>query len=374
MPKSNDETVSRITRLTTPGKSAIAVALLGSGRLKEVLENHFSPGRKGKRFDFNATCADRNSFETPIFGRFTLAGNVDNVTFSEEVVLHLLDETTAEVHLHGGDAVFQSLERTLRDYGFRTVSWQEELCESKTADEELSLIQAEVLQLLPHAKTERVTKILLDQYHGALIRELAERKDRLRRIEENAKLGLRITRAFRIVLFGAVNAGKSSLVNAILGFERVIADPTPGTTRDSVETETVLDGWPVLLVDTAGMRHADGELERLGIEKTRTTIQDADLLLHVIDSCDGKTPEEETLFVNTVPILKVYTKADLLPEASETCYEKDALLVSAKTRFAMETLLERISQTLVPDPPRLLEGVPLNARQTAQYIPQEKHN
>ena len=85
-------------------------------------------------------------------------------------------------------------------------------------------------------------------------------------------------------MFGAPNVGKSSLINALAGYERAIVSPTPGTTRDVVTVTTAIDGWPVQLSDTAGFRETQDELESAGIELATTTLSRAELAIFVHDA------------------------------------------------------------------------------------------
>src|SRR5262245_64546210 len=87
----------------------------------------------------------------------------------------------------------------------------------------------------------------------------------------------------RVVIYGATNAGKSSLLNRLLGYDRVIVSDTHGTTRDTIEETVNLDGMPIRLLDTAGLRASESELERAGIERTQKSLQLADLRLHIDD-------------------------------------------------------------------------------------------
>ena len=126
------------------------------------------------------------------------------------------------------------------------------------------------------ARTERTAAILLDQYHGALGRELEEIRqanDRgetslaRRRIDDllaRAELGRHLTRSWSVVLAGRPNVGKSSLLNALAGYDRAIVHPTPGTTRDAVTFATAIDGLPVELCDTAGLRSVSTSPRPLG--------------------------------------------------------------------------------------------------------------
>ena len=131
---------------------------------------------------------------------------------------------------------------------------------------------------LADARTQRTAAILLDQYHGALSRAMDEirqaidggRDDAARRkidaLLGRADLGRHLVQPWRVVLAGRVNVGKSSLINALAGYGRSIVHPLPGTTRDAVTVTTAIDGWPVELCDTAGLRSGGDAVERAGIQ------------------------------------------------------------------------------------------------------------
>ncbi len=279
---------------------------------------------------------------------------------SEEVVLHRLDETRLEIHSHGGEAVVAAIMQTLKNRFHATeLSWTDWIAASNGDQKRIAL------SLIPFAKTERIAGILLDQYHGALERELtailgcnpSEAEARTARLRENEKLGRRILTPFRIVLFGPVNSGKSSLLNAMVGFERVIVHQEAGTTRDSVGVESVIDGWPVTLVDTAGIRSTEHELEREGIERSWDSVQNADLVLEIVDLT--RNEKERKTELDFPGKLMIVNKWDLPEVRAEADSYADAVRVSAKTGEGIETLLERISKRLVPNPPEPGEAVPL---------------
>ncbi len=93
----------------------------------------------------------------------------------------------------------------------------------------------------------------------------------------------------RVVIYGATNAGKSSLLNRLLGYDRVIVSDMHGTTRDTIEETVNLDGVPIRLLDTAGLRTSSSELEREGIARTEKSLQLADLRLHIADRSAPET-------------------------------------------------------------------------------------
>ncbi|MDR0336985.1 MAG: 50S ribosome-binding GTPase [Planctomycetaceae bacterium] len=266
--------------------------------------------------------------------------------------------------------VVSAIESTLIQDGACSVSWQEFFCPNET-QRELAL------RFLPFAPTERTAQILLDQYNGALDREYTEietlkdefiKQKRFDRLNENAKVGKHLVNPFRVVLAGASNAGKSSLFNAILGFQRSIVNVIAGTTRDVVSYQTALDGFPVTFYDTAGFRETQHELEQQGIERSRQSMNDADLLVWVIDLTvpENEQPNLPATENITENILFCFNKIDLIDSITLATWEKQTvaknkLIVSATTGQGLETLLEHIIRRLIPNPPKPLEAVPLES-------------
>lgn len=165
------------------------------------------------------------------------------------------------------------------------------------------------------------------------------------------------------VLYGAPNAGKSSLVNALLGEDRVLVSNVPGTTRDFVEVRLFLPGGEVRLVDTAGIAdRATDELDALSMKKSREILEEADLKILVVDGSDERTGCEKGVPSVIAPDFVVYSKSDLmgggLPDggsgaamtfvtnASNAMPTTDALRVSSKTGEGLDELKRSMNETL----------------------------
>jgi tRNA modification GTPase len=159
------------------------------------------------------------------------------------------------------------------------------------------------------------------------------------------------------VLAGASNAGKSSLLNAILGFQRSLVHSLPGTTRDVVSGQTALDGFPVTFFDTAGFRETGDDLELQGINRSLQSMSDADLIVWVIDITQRAASVAEHNLL-TENVLICYNKIDLAG-ISSTEYRLNGVVVSALTGEGIETLLAEVLHRLVPSPPFLGEAVPM---------------
>ena len=152
----------------------------------------------------------------------------------------------------------------------------------------------EGFDLLQRAPTLRTASILLDQLNGAFATEVRRilalletdglaAEEPLRRLcRFGYTVGWHLVKPWKVVIAGPPNVGKSSLVNTLAGYQRSVVSEVAGTTRDAVSVRTAFDGWPVELIDTAGLRDAQG-LEAEGIERGLRAQAEADLLLWVLD-------------------------------------------------------------------------------------------
>ncbi|WP_428194429.1 tRNA uridine-5-carboxymethylaminomethyl(34) synthesis GTPase MnmE [Deinococcus saxicola] len=177
---------------------------------------------------------------------------------------------------------------------------------------------------------------------------LAQAQAELETLLASARAGQVSTRGARLALIGRPNAGKSSLLNALVGFERSIVTPTPGTTRDYLEAGLELAGVPVTLVDTAGLRETLDEIEAAGVRQARALAEAADLVL-VLE--DGSAPREDLpIDVAGTParVIRLCTKADL--PAAWT--DAELLDVSAVTGAGLPQLRESVRAALLGDAAR----------------------
>lgn len=135
------------------------------------------------------------------------------------------------------------------------------------------------------------------------------------RLRATADQGIVYRQGARVALVGRPNAGKSSLLNALLRADRAIVTPIPGTTRDTLEETANLAGIPVVLIDTAGITESADPVERLGVERSRAALAAADLALLVLDSTQPPTPDDRQIAELTLekPTLLVWSKVDRVP-------------------------------------------------------------
>ncbi|MBY0228210.1 MAG: 50S ribosome-binding GTPase [Gemmataceae bacterium] len=309
----------RAALLSPPGRSALAVlALDGEGAFD--LATRLFTRKNGQPLPAEP-------------GRSWLGAMGDGL--ADEVVLTVISPTRVEVSCHGGREVVRLLLETFARHGIAGCRWED-------------LEPNPALRLLPHALTARTASILLDQAEGAFDREWdAGDHEALR---QSVGVGMHLTTPWRVAVAGPPNAGKSSLVNALAGYQRAIVSPTPGTTRDAVRALVALDGWPIELIDTAGQRDAASPLEEAGIAAARAAIAEADLVLWVVDGSIGPMRPIGPIRPIAAPTLRVANKCDLA--------RGDGLAVSALTGEGLETLAAVIVAALVPEPPPPGAGVP----------------
>jgi tRNA modification GTPase len=181
---------------------------------------------------------------------------------------------------------------------------------------------------------------------------------------------MHLTTPWRVVLVGAPNVGKSSLINALAGYDRAIVSPVPGTTRDVVTVTTAIDGWPVQLADTAGMRATVDELESAGVELAQAALASADLAIFVHDATTPSVDRQPSDSCGVVRVIPVRNKIDLLEGESSRAdtSTQDELDVSALTGEGIDVLVAAIGQSLVPNPPASGVAVPFMRGQIESLV------
>ncbi len=240
-------------------------------------------------------------------------------------------EDVVEFHCHGGPVPVEGVLAVLLQAGARPAE-PGEFTRRAFLNGRMDLTQAEAVADLISARSRKAARLALDQMEGRLGREIRRLRSEIveimasvevvldypeldieaRQVEEllsgserirkeldalllSARTGRAYREGVRTVILGRPNVGKSSLLNALLGMDRAIVTDIPGTTRDTVEEELVVEGLPLILIDTAGIREGGDDVERLGVERARAAVERAELVLVVLDESDGLTPEDREI-------------------------------------------------------------------------------
>ena len=335
--------IAAIATAVAPGQGGIAVIRLsGPSAVRAVAAITVIPGQQ------------MWESHKVLYGHVVAADGVERL--DEVLVLVMLaprsftGEDVVEIHCHGGViAVQQVLARVLEQPGMRR-ALPGEFSQRAVLNGRLDLTRAEAIGDLVGARSQRAAQLamagldggiqkkmvvlrerLLDQLSelearvdfeedlpplnaGALLQELQAVRQELLILVADGERGSVVRHGLRVALVGRPNVGKSSLLNLLSRRERAIVTDVPGTTRDLLESEIVLDGVPITLLDTAGIRATSDEVEQLGIARSRDALASADLVLLLFDLAQGWSEEDQVLFSlipDGVPCLRVGNKADL---------------------------------------------------------------
>lgn len=334
--------------LTPKGRGAIAAIEVRGIAAGELLQSCFRSvsGKPLASFKHNSI----------VYGNWIVDGLA-----GEDLVICPLTEDRFEIHCHGGNAAVQAIVESLFEKGavaIASASRRDEICE---IDQALSNAPTRrtALRLLAQKKAHRNFNSKLAEFIAA-----KDSKAAIELLESSLKysnFGMHLTEPWLVVLCGKPNVGKSSLINAIVGFERTIVHPTPGTTRDAISHVTSIDGWPIKLTDTAGIRSSDDEIEMAGIEIARSRIANADLVVAVLDSSDPNVDDQQ-LVADLQPDLVVCNKIDVLGNENA-----DGIPVSALSGKGIPELMQMMVATLVSGFPVNSQAVPVSQNQQEMF-------
>ena len=185
----------------------------------------------------------------------------------------------------------------------------------------------------------------LTGYGDALLKRLDPIENEVKDLLKRSERGSLLREGIRTAIAGRPNAGKSSFLNLLSGFEKSIVTEIPGTTRDVIEEAVNVGGLTLLLMDTAGLRETADPVERIGVDRAKEALSQADLVLYVVDAVTGLQPEDaETLkTLDPKKVILLYNKADLLPETVDRGAFGDGILFSCRTEEGLSELEKTIT-------------------------------
>lgn len=284
-----------------------------------------------------------------------------------------------ELHGHGGPMVLQLLLKRCLELGAR-LAQPGEFTRRAFLNDKIDLAQAESVADLIDAATAEAARSALRSLQGAFSRRIEELlealvelralveaaldfpdedvefikqadglgklsvlQDRLQEVLSASQRGSLLREGMRVVLAGQPNVGKSSLLNRLAGEELAIVTDIPGTTRDAIRQSISIEGVPVHVIDTAGLRPSSDPVERLGIERTWKAIEDADLVVLLVDARQGEAAADREIMGRlpaALPRLRVMNKIDLLsrPAAFEGGRDAGTVWLSARTGDGVDLL------------------------------------
>ena len=347
--------MNRIIPLSAAGYSALSCLRAEGPDIRALVKRLFRPvSLQG----WEHLCAGE-----PVFGHWKQHNG-------EEVVVSILGEDIVEIQCHGGTVSQDLLVDSFLAEGCELLDWEEWI--TGTA---VNSIEVAATRALTNARTHRVAMILIDQLQGALQdaieqvvnyldqRDLASAKDGLEALMAQSKMGTHLEGGWTVAFIGSPNAGKSSLINAILGFQRSIVLSQPGTTRDLLTSSTAIEGWPIELVDTAGLRSGGEPLEEMGMQLALQQASRSDLVLLVTDASSAWSAEQDRWRSEFANVLVVHNKQDLT--SGHTGKRPDGIPTVAISAAGVEHLCGQILQRTVGNAPVHGLAVPFTHSQAA---------
>ena len=364
---------------TAPGVGGIGIIRLSGKDCFEILGKIFIP---------------KNKENMKIKGYTMKYGNI--VNSREEVIDEVLvsyfkapksytTENMCEINSHGGIVILNKILEVCLDAGAELAE-AGEFTKRAFLNGRIDLSQAEAVIDIINSKTDKEAKVSLEQLKGKLSTEISvirkniisimadieatidypeydieevtndrilqvieDTLNKLKRLEKSFNNGKILRDGIKTVIIGRPNAGKSSLLNVILNEERAIVTDIEGTTRDTIEEFIKIDGIPIRLIDTAGIRNAKDEVEKIGVEKASQIARDSDIVIAIFDITRDFNEEDERILeiIKDRNAIIVLNKIDLNQEKNMEKIKKvnkPIIKLSTKTREGIEELYSQISE------------------------------
>ena len=366
---------------TAPGIGGIGIIRMSGNETFEILNKIFKPKKEQKIEEIKGY--------TMKYGEI-----IDNNQIIDEVLVSYFKapksyttENMCEINSHGGSIIVKKILEICLKNG-ADMAEPGEFTKRAFLNGRIDLAQAESVIDLINAKSDREAKSGIKQLEGALSKEIKDIKQeimnvlvnievtidypeydtpevqkqeltmmlekvekKLSQLEESFDNGKIIKEGIKTAIIGKPNAGKSSLLNTILKEERAIVTDIEGTTRDTIEEFVTVKGIPIKLVDTAGIRNAKDEVEKIGIQKSIEEAQNADLIIAIFDSSKELTNEDKEIIdlIKGKKAIILLNKTDLPSKIDENNKQlkenaKNIIKISAKNNQGINKLYDKIAE------------------------------
>lgn len=366
---------------TAPGIGGIGIIRISGEKTYEVLKKIFKPKNetdfskeKGYRIKYGYIIEEDKIIDEVLVSIFKAPNSYTT-------------EDLCEINSHGGTYVVQKiLELCLRNGA--ELAEPGEFTKRAFLNGRIDLSQAEAVIDIINAKTQKESKASINQLEGSLSGEIKKIRDLLMsimievevsidypeydieevshnkaeevlsqveyeliKLRNSFETGKIIKEGIKVALIGKPNAGKSSLLNAILKEERAIVTEIEGTTRDVIEESISIKGIPINIIDTAGIRDADNKVEQIGIERSRKSAQEADLVIAIFDGSKDLTDEDYEIIemIKNKKAIIILNKTDIEIKENarkeiEKIKESKIIEISAKNKYGIEKIYDEIER------------------------------
>lgn len=394
---------------TSPGVGGIGIVRMSGEECFDILEKIFKPKSKSK---IEAYKMKYGYIQNPQTGEI-----IDEVLVSYFISpKSYTTENMCEINTHGSQVVMKKILEICLENGAR-LAQPGEFTKKAFLNGRIDLSQAEAVIELINSKTEKEAEALVQQLEGELSRKIKEIKNdvltllteievtidypeydieevtnkkaidslntiksKLEKLEKTSKNGKIIKEGIRTAIIGKPNAGKSSLLNAILKEERAIVTEYEGTTRDTIEEYISVSGIPLKIIDTAGIRNAQDEIEKIGIKKSREIAENSELIIAIFDNSKKMTQDDREILeiIKDKTAIIVLNKIDL----SESNIErqeieklgKPIIEISALNQNGIEGLYDEINNLFQLDELKVEDGATITNVRHLELIRRAKEN
>jgi tRNA modification GTPase len=378
-PNPNDTIVACAT---PEGYSSIGVIRVSGDRAEAVVRRIFKPGYAETKFE------SHRAYFGDIIDQ--ASGKVIDkvITTFHKKPYSYTGEDVVEISCHGNPLIIDRIINELIAQGIRLAD-RGEFTKRALLNGKIDLLQAEAVLDTVYSPCEEVRKLAIAQYEGKLsdtvrhirrkledilvvteaqidfgdeedvqgrtqttrsMDDLRSLKAEIETILQHAEIGIKMKKGYRVLIMGRANVGKSTLFNRLVGYERALIHPDPGTTRDFLEEHIEISGLLIRLFDTAGILNKPYGPDQLAQERSGQLIEQSDLIVLLFD-CSEPMNEQDVYLYNLTKektTIAVVNKVDLNVQLNESVLLSDSIKISAKTGKNMDVLLARIRALLLP--------------------------